>query len=89
MKRLQGLRQKIDELDSDIAKTFQLHRDMSANDDVELVKQELSRLSEKKKAHALKAMELESFIESQPKPKEMAVALSGADPGVGPVVAPI
>ncbi len=71
VKRLQGLRQKMNSLDADIGKTFQLHREMNVPDGTELIKLELLKLSEAKKAHAQEAMELEAFIESQPKPKEV------------------
>ncbi len=71
VKRLEDLRQKIDETDAAIARTFQLHREMNVPDGIELVKQELMKLSETKKAHANEVMELEAFIASQPKPKEV------------------
>lgn len=71
VKRLQGVKQKIHDTDTAIGATFQLHREMNVPDGIEMVKQELLKLSETKKAYAHEAMELEAFIETQPKPKEI------------------
>jgi site-specific DNA recombinase len=71
VKRLQGVKQKINETDAAIGMTFQLHREMNVPDGIEMVKQELMKLSETKKAYAHEALELEAFIETQPKPKEV------------------
>lgn len=71
VKRLEDIKQKTDEIDAAISRTFQLHREMNVPDGIELVKQELMKLSENKKAYANEILELEAFLESQPKPKEV------------------
>ena len=71
VKRHEGIKQKIVDVDAAIGRTFQLHREMNVTEGTELVRQELLKLSETKKALANEAMELEAFIETQPKPKEV------------------
>ncbi len=72
VERLKFLKGEERRLDGAIGKTFELHRSSSEDQaGLDLVRQELSRLSQEKKSVALEVQELETFIESQPAPREV------------------
>ena len=70
--RLKFLKGEETRLNGSIGKTFELHRsqaDVQAG--MDLIRQELSRLSEAKKSTTLEIQELEAFIYSQPAPRDI------------------
>ncbi len=70
--RLKFLKAEAVRLKGDIDKTFELHRALNGDQGgVDLVRQELARLSHEKKSVDIEIQELETFIDSQPAPKEI------------------
>lgn len=72
VERLKFLKGEQTRLDGAIGKTFELHRTLGEDQTgMDLVRQELARLSTEKKSVALEVQELETFIDSQPAPREI------------------
>lgn len=72
VERLKFLKGEETRLDCAIGKTFELHRALGEDQaGMDLVRQELARLSAEKKSVALEIQELETFIDSQPAPREI------------------
>lgn len=70
--RLKVLKGEEASLNRAIGKTFELHRSTpSADGGFGLIRQELARLSEEKKSVSREIQELETFIESQPAPRQI------------------
>jgi hypothetical protein len=72
VERLRFLKSEATRLSNARGKTFELHRTVAEDPGtLELVRQELARLSQEKKAADLEIQENETFIDSQPAPREI------------------
>ena len=72
VERLKFLKMEESRFNAAIGKTFELHRAEGADQSgMDLIRQELARLSNEKNSVALEIQELETFIDSQPAPREI------------------